>query len=254
MSTSPRSGYDRYDVNNDYSQSFEFEPHRRYRSRSRSRSREYVERRPMAIPPSPPRIAGRIEDVYLRETVGHRVRSDGATTSSIPSSSYFEREPNPNSLGDGLWQQHGNPSSGFIFSREHRIDLQFITCLSGGDDVLRYIENRSKYYAMAVDQRYASYFANVLRDKKVNVLYVGCIFRSTDGRSLLSSVIKSGNSEERKLRPCGHFNKNDTCSQPPIHVDSNYAMCIHSCALCYYALHGLINMHSVAYCPLLQYV
>lgn len=51
--------------------------------------------------------------------------------------------------------------------------------------------------------------------------------------------------------PCSQFNQTNTCSsQDFVHSENR----IHSCALCFYSLNGLINIHYLSKCPLLSYL
>jgi hypothetical protein len=54
--------------------------------------------------------------------------------------------------------------------------------------------------------------------------------------------------------PCGHFNKDNSCDLPFVHLNEKNENMIHSCALCYFVLSGLINVHLLKKCPLLSFI
>ena len=59
---------------------------------------------------------------------------------------------------------------------------------------------------------------------------------------------------EQDLKPCVFFNRDNSCDKPFIHNETEDTSNIHSCALCYYTLSGLVNVHTISKCPLLCYV
>ncbi len=108
------------------------------------------------------------------------------------------------------------------------LDICVIAVMSNGDDILNYVKSKAKYYANALDQR------------------------NPDGRKLVDMLVNCGK-EEVMMVPCPLFNKDNSCDNPPVHLDRNYTNRIHACALCFFTLDGMTNFHRLTHCPLLSY-
>ena len=104
------------------------------------------------------------------------------------------------------------------------LDLHHIQTLQP-EDLLKYVQQQSIYYAQAVDRS------------------------EEDSRSFVGSLVGGC----IRFVPCGSFNKDNSCPEEFIHSLDNQSR-IHSCALCYFALCGMITSHRVTNCPLLKYV
>ena len=76
------------------------------------------------------------------------------------------------------------------------------------------------------------------------------LYRSPNGMKLVQKIVEDRNG----YNPCGRFNKDNSCDLSFVHSNDKNENIIHSCALCYFALSGLINIHRLPKCPLLSYV
>ena len=61
-------------------------------------------------------------------------------------------------------------------------------------------------------------------------------------------MIEDLSSGSEGFTPCGYFNKDNSCQTKFLHPDGT----IHICALCYYSLGGMMNVHRLSQCPLLN--
>ena len=75
-------------------------------------------------------------------------------------------------------------------------------------------------------------------------------FRAPNGIQLVNDLIE----DRTKYIPCGQFNKDNSCDLPFVHLNEKNENMIHSCALCYFVLSGLINVHLLRKCPLLSFI
>jgi len=71
-----------------------------------------------------------------------------------------------------------------------------------------------------------------------------------NGIQLVNDLIE----DRTKYLPCGQFNKDNSCDLPFVHLNEKNENMIHSCALCYFVLSGLINVHLLRKCPLLSFI
>ena len=71
--------------------------------------------------------------------------------------------------------------------------------------------------------------------------------RYPDGRQFIGSIVGGC----IRFIPCGHYNKDNSCDLEFVHNDQNDEKRIHACALCYYVLGGMINVHRLIQCPIL---
>ena len=81
-------------------------------------------------------------------------------------------------------------------------------------------------------------------------IYPIFIFRAPNGIKLVNALIE----DRTGYVPCGHFNKDNSCDLPFVHLNEKNENMIHSCALCYFVLSGLINVHLLKKCPLLSFI
>ncbi len=112
--------------------------------------------------------------------------------------------------------------------QEQGIDLDLVRVMQNGRDILNYVQSKAGLYAERVDNK------------------------NGDCRRLLSSLVKKG-SLEGKFVPCPFFNKDNSCDNPPVHLGTDFTNQIHACALCFFTLDGMINLHQLCNCPLLSH-
>ena len=84
---------------------------------------------------------------------------------------------------------------------------------------------------------------------KIYLIYF-YFFRAPNGIQLVNDLIE----DRTKYLPCGQFNKDNSCDLPFVHLNEKNENMIHSCALCYFVLSGLINVHLLRKCPLLSFI
>ena len=80
--------------------------------------------------------------------------------------------------------------------------------------------------------------------------FIFYFFRAPNGIQLVNDLIE----DRTKYLPCGQFNKDNSCDLPFVHLNEKNENVIHSCALCYFVLSGLINVHLLRKCPLLSFI
>jgi len=91
------------------------------------------------------------------------------------------------------------------------------------NDLMTYIQEKSQHYSEKVDKMYP------------------------DGRSFIGSIVGGC----IRYVPCGSYNKDNSCTLPFVHNDEKGEKRIHACALCYFVMGGMINVHRLIQCPLL---
>ena len=69
--------------------------------------------------------------------------------------------------------------------------------------------------------------------------------------ALLAGMVTKHNFPQEVTFRTGHYNKNNSCVLPFVHNDDNEEKRIHACALCYFVMGGMINVHRLIQCPLL---
>ena len=72
-------------------------------------------------------------------------------------------------------------------------------------------------------------------------------YRYPEGRHFIGSIVGGC----IRYVPCGHYNKDNSCDLPFVHNDEKSEKRIHACALCYFVMGGMINVHRLIQCPLL---
>lgn len=91
---------------------------------------------------------------------------------------------------------------------------------------LKYVQEKSAFYAKNCDCKFP------------------------DGRQFVGSIVGAC----IRFVPCAQFNKDNSCQEKNmVHTDENGEKRIHSCALCYFAMGGMLNCHRVIQCPLLAF-
>lgn len=105
------------------------------------------------------------------------------------------------------------------------IDFKHLTTLDANTEMLQYVQEKCQDYVTGLDQKFP------------------------EGRQFIGSIVGGC----IRYVPCGSYNKDNSCDQSFVHDDSNGEKRIHSCALCYFAMGGMINTHRLIQCPLLAY-
>jgi len=95
------------------------------------------------------------------------------------------------------------------------IDFKLLLSLDANTDMMEYIQGISQSYTESLDKKYP------------------------DGRQFIGSIVGGC----IRFIPCGHYNKDNSCDLEFVHNDQNDEKRIHACALCYYVLGGMINVH-----------
>ena len=103
------------------------------------------------------------------------------------------------------------------------IDFDKVSNLDADTELLNYVQKLSVNYASAIDEKHAK------------------------SRGFIGLLVGKA-----KFRPCGYYNKDNSCRLNTLHSDKNNEKRIHSCALCYFVFCGMINMHFLKKCPLLN--
>ena len=103
------------------------------------------------------------------------------------------------------------------------IDFKLIKSLDANTDMMEYIQGISQCYKKSLDKRLP------------------------DGRQFIGSIVGGC----VRFIPCGHYNKDNSCDLKFVHNDQNDEKIIHACALCYFVLGGMINVHRLIQCPIL---
>jgi len=103
------------------------------------------------------------------------------------------------------------------------IDFKLLLSLDANTDMMEYIQGISQCYTESLDKKYP------------------------DGRQFIGSIVGGC----IRFIPCGHYNKDNSCDLEFVHNDQNDEKRIHACALCYYVLGGMINVHRLIQCPIL---
>ena len=86
--------------------------------------------------------------------------------------------------------------------------------------------------------------------KLAKYLFFNLICRNPNGIKLVNELIE----DRTGYVPCGQYNKDNSCALPFVHQNDKGENMIHCCALCYFVLSGLINIHLLRKCPLLDYI
>ena len=106
------------------------------------------------------------------------------------------------------------------------LDFSALVAMEPETEMMAYVQAKANEYAQATDTKYP------------------------DGRVFVGSLVGGC----VRYVPCGSFNKDNSCPMSFVHPDLNGEQRIHSCALCYFALCGMINLHRLSQCPLLSYI